>query len=87
MMPRYFSDLSRYPKANPIFIAVDWAILRFIRRNGICLLCDKSPACYDLSFCYQREIWVLYSHQDYFAAAMRLAQVIQLNGAKKILVL
>lgn len=85
--PHYFNDLSRYPKANPIFIAVDWLSLRFIRQRGICLLCEKSPVCYDFSFCYQREAWVLYSHQNYFSAAMQLARAIQLSGAKKVLVI
>jgi hypothetical protein len=86
-MPRYFNDLLRYPKANPVFIAVDWPSVNFIRRSGICLLCEKSPTFYNLSFCYQREMWVLYSQQDYFSAAVRLAQAIQQSGAKKILVL
>jgi hypothetical protein len=87
MKPRYFDDLLRYPKSNPVFITVDWASLHYIRRSGICLLCEKSPTFYDFSFCYQREMWVLYSHQHYFHAAMQLAQALQQSGAKKILVL
>lgn len=87
MKPRYFDDLQRYPKANPIFITVDWASVRYIRRSGVCLLCEKSSMYYDFSFCYQREIWILYSHDVYFLRAMKLGQAIQQNAAKKILVM
>ena len=85
--PRYFQDLLRYPKANPIFIAIDWPSLRFIRQSGICLLCEKSPTHYDFSFCYQREAWVLYSQEAYFSAALQLGHAIQRSGAKKLLVI
>jgi hypothetical protein len=86
--PVYFNDLARYPATNPILIAPDWRGVNFIRcRKGICLLCNKSPEYYDFSFCYQREIWVIYSCQPYFFNAMQLARTIQLSGASKILIL
>ncbi len=86
--PTYFKELARHPNANPILIAIDWRSVNFIRNHkGICLLCDKSPCYYDLSFCYQREIWVLYSCQEHFLTAMRLGRNIQLSGASKVLVL
>lgn len=86
--PAYFNELTHYPKSNPIFIATDSSSLKFIRRlNGICLFCEKAPTYYDFCFCYQREIWVLYSNVKYFPFAMRIAQATQLHGATKILVL
>jgi len=86
--PVYFNDLVRYPQNNPILIAIDWRDVNFIRRHrGICLLCNKSPAYYDLSFNYQREAWVLYSCQTDFLTAMQLARAIQLSGASTVRVL
>jgi hypothetical protein len=86
--PVYFNDLARHPTTNPILIASDWHGVNFIRnRKGICLLCNKSPEYYDLSFCYQREIWVLYSSQTHFPTALQLGRTIQLSGASKVLVL
>src|SRR5262249_22624908 len=86
--PRYFNDIFNYPAANPILLAVDWQSLKFIRRlGGVCLLCEKSASLYDLSFCFQREIWVLHSQNKNFNAAMNLGQIIQISGASKILVL
>lgn len=84
--PIYFNDLERYPRMNPIFIAIDWQGVNFIRRHrGNCLLCDKPSEYYDLSFCYQREVWVLYSSQTSYLPAMKLARNIQLSGASKVL--
>lgn len=78
---------SDYPKTNPLFIATDKTSFNFIRRlNGICLLANKFMNYEELSFCYQREIWVIYSHTEYFSFAMELAHILQSKGANKILV-
>lgn len=86
--PVYFNEMGRHPNTNPILIGIDWRSVNFIRNHkGICLLCDRSPHYYDLSFCYQRETWVLYSCQQHFLTAMQLARNIQLSGASKVFIL
>lgn len=85
--PFYISELKNYPPDNPILIAVDKASSNYIRRlNGICLLCERSYEHYELSFCYQREVWVLYSRVDNFVDAMNFAHAIAQLGANKIYV-
>ena len=84
--PRYFSDLAKHPEANLILIAVDLIALKTIRRlRGVCLFCDKEAGDYDLTFCFQREVWVLYAHSTKAILAWQLASAVQLNGANKIL--
>jgi len=88
--PAYFSDLQKYPKANPLFITVDYRCLHYIRSHyGICLFCkkDDSLSMYDLSFCYKREIWVLYLSPHDYIRAMQLGRRIQLTGATRIRVI
>ncbi len=86
--PHYFNDLLRYPNVNPLCITADTHSLRFNHRlKGLCLYCNAHPDNYDLSFCYQREVWVLYSQPGQFAKAMSLAQAVQSSGAAKILLI
>lgn len=90
-MPRYkyppadLKQLKDYPLSNPLFVTIDRQSFNYIQRlKGLCLLCDKSNDFYDLSFTYQREIWLLYSQEQYFSHAMHLARNMQLAGAKQI---
>ena len=73
-----------YPADNPIFMAVDRLSLQRIRSSkGVCLYCPESAERYDLNFCFQREVWVLYAHLSLFSRAMDLAQAIQWQGASQ----
>ncbi len=86
----YFDDLEKNPLANPLFITVDWRCLNFFKRHrGICLLCKKNNgfSFYDLSFCYRREIWVLYISENDQALALQLGHHIQKEGAHTIKVI
>lgn len=86
--PRYFSDLAKRSEANLILIAVDLIALKTIRRlHGVCLFCDKEAYDYDLTFCFQREIWILYAHKSKAKLAWPLARAVQLSGAHRILVM
>lgn len=80
--PQYFYKLARYPANSPIRIAVDWCSVACLQRfHGVCLLCDGDCKTYDLSFCYQREIWIFYAEKKKLNMAMQLARAIQLAGA------
>lgn len=73
---------------NPVLIAVDKNSFNYIKRfHGVCLLCEKNNDFYDLSFCFEREVWVLYNREQKFLSAMQLARAIQLNGANKVMVI
>ncbi len=82
---RHLNGFLKYPE-NPILIAVDKQGLYFIQRlQGACLVFFCSH--HDLSFCFLREIWVLYASQVHFNAAIQLTHVLQEIGASKIFVL
>jgi hypothetical protein len=86
--PAYFETLHHYPFNNPLFIAVDWESLHWIHRlRGLCLLCNQWPGNYDLSCCFDREVWVLHSSREDLSAALRLAQAVQYSGATEIVVI
>lgn len=86
--PLYWEELQHYPAENPILIAVDRSSLQTIRRSrGVCLYCPEFPENYQLNFCYRREIWVLYAHASLFSRAIKLAQLVQWQGAAQIIVL
>lgn len=86
--PINFDDIKKYPSSNPILIAVDWCSYNFIRRlKGFCLLCLGEAERYDLDFCYQREIWTLYSSSSETNNAIDLGRYIQHLGAEKVFVI
>lgn len=86
--PQYVNELGAYPEHNPILITTDPQSLGFIRRlQGVCLGCLDASFHYDLSFCFLREVWVLYSSESHFQTALSLAQAIQGIGASHILIL
>lgn len=88
ILPVYADELRTYPVGNPIFMAVDRLSLQRIRSSkGVCLYCPEPAEHYALSFCFQREVWVLYAHVSLFSRAMDLAQAIQWQGASQTLVL
>lgn len=84
--PAYYSECLRRKDRDLFFIAKDWNALNLIRHLGgrNCLLCEDAPKLYDLSFCWSKEIWVLYSTCEMFSAAMELARTIQRMGAIKV---
>ncbi len=88
--PDYFFQIKHRPYANPIFITVDWRCLKFIMNHrGICLFCKNNynVSAYDFSFCFNRDVWVLYSTQNTYSLSMQLGQTIQLAAASKVLVI
>lgn len=86
--PLYFDELHRYPTPSLIFMAVDRYSLHKIRGyRGLCLYCPELPERYDLEFCYQREVWVVYARLASFSRAMALAQTVQWQGASHIILL
>ncbi len=85
LKPAYFDELIACPNWSFILIAVDKLSLDIIRRlQGVCLLCDADPIAYDLCFCIDREVWVLYAYRANYTAAMQLARIVQWIGAKKV---
>lgn len=87
-LPAYLETLHHYPAGNPLFIAVDGESVRWIHQlRGFCLLCNLWPGDYDLSCCFDREVWVLHSNGENSLAAMRLAQAVQRSGAAEIVVI
>lgn len=86
--PLNIRNIYKYPSSNPIFIAVDWSSYNFIQRlNGFCLLCLENPECYDLNFCYQREIWILHSRIIEANNAIEFGRAIQHLGAEKVFII
>lgn len=76
--------------ASPVFISFDWHCFKFIKnRGGICLFCKNKYALtqYDFSFCYQREMWVIFVHAYDYNHAIQLGRHVQLSGATKVLII
>ncbi len=72
-------------KSKLIFIAIDWDSFNYFKRHkSACLFHGELRA---LSFCYQQEIWVLYSDTKYFESAMHFARQVQQAGSIKVLVI
>jgi len=85
--PLYWPVLQRYPRMNPILMTLDRKTLHRIHQHrGHCLFCPRPIADYTLSFCFQREIWVLYSDKNLFERSVLLASALQAQGAANILV-
>lgn len=68
-----------------IFIAIDRDSLNFFKRHKSACLFYRDLRV--LSFCYQQEIWVLYSDTKYFESAMHFARRVQQAGSIKVLVI
>ena len=86
--PAYFESLQDYPQSNPLLIAVESHSFQVIRRSkGICLFCNRWPGSYDLSCCFNREIWVLHSSDENLPTALRLAEAVQQSGAAEIIII
>jgi len=78
----------QHPDRDPILIAADRESFNFIRQlKGACLFYQKTLEPEVISFCYQREVWVLYALIKNFTMAMQLARTVQLTGSRKILVI
>lgn len=83
--PDYFHELRYLSENSLIFIAIDRLSLHWIRRfNKTCLFCHEDAQVYDLDFCDQREVWVLYACHRNFIPAMQLAHTLQRLGAAKV---
>jgi len=88
--PNHADQLLKQPKASPVFITIDWQCLNYIKsHSGLCLYCSKKHPLsgFDFSYCYKREMWVVYSKQHYYARSLQLGRHIQLAGAKKVLII
>lgn len=67
-------------------MAIDRFSLHLIRGlSKTCLFCNEPPERYDLDFCFQREVWILYANQNHFIEATQLAYTVQRFGAEKVL--
>lgn len=87
-LPSYYQALRNYPDSNPILITMEYVCSRRIQGyGGICLVCQMPIQSYDLSFCFRREVWVLYSHERHLFAALQLAQLLQQGGAAEITII
>lgn len=84
--PAYYKDFLPCKDLNLIFIAKDWNALNLIQRSKQmpCLFCEHDASLYDLDFCYEKEVWVLYSTKEVLTEAMNFAQKIQFLPAKKV---
>lgn len=86
-MPLYYEKLSCYPSENPVFITQEYLCLKQIHHyHGFCLFLPFPLIQYDISCCFDREIWVLHSNRS-LEPATSLAQAAQQNGAKKIIMI
>lgn len=86
--PIYCQALDHYPAINPIFVTVEFCVLKIIQRfHGLCLFCPPPLQNLDLSCCFQREVWVLYSQSIYLSRTIELAQVMQQSGAAEITII
>lgn len=87
--PGYFRDFIKHKNLDLIFIATDWNALNLIQRFNRypCLLCENNPNFYDLDFCANKEVWVLYSKNELLSTAMNLARTIQFLPAKKVILI
>ncbi len=71
---------------DPVFLAVDWPSWHCIHRlKGRCRYYSEVSA--DFSFCFQREVWVLYAKRAYFSRALHLGYAVQAHNAEKILLI
>jgi hypothetical protein len=79
--------MNSYPPSL-IFIAADKESFDFIKnRKGKCLFYEEPPHVQMLSFCHQREVWVLYATPQHYPFALKLGRQIQLTGSQKILLI
>lgn len=88
--PRYLGELLKRGKGDPVFITRDTKCLNYIQKlRGTCLFCDKHIDAhkFNLSACYQREIWVLFSDDSYEKNSFELGRAIQLAGANRVLLI
>lgn len=86
--PKYFQELKNIPIENPIFISTDWLSHNYVKRHcGFSLFCELDNTVYELDFCFNREIWILYSGSKTFNRVLELAREIQWCGASKILLI
>ena len=86
--PKYLSQLLRRKKVDPIFVTSDPKCLRYIQKlNGTCLYCDEQIEArkFSFSYCYQCEVWVLYSENTFENHSLELGRAIQRSGANKVL--
>jgi hypothetical protein len=87
-LPGGIQAFQHYPLHNPVMITVEPQSWRWIcRLKGCCLLCPYSAEEYDLSLCFAREVWVLYSRPQSWAATVGLAQAVQQSGAVEITII
>ncbi len=87
-LPDGIQTFQHYPLHNPVMITAEPQSWRGIDRlKGCCLFCPYSADQYDLSLCFAREVWVLYSRSQSWAATVELAQVVQQSGAAEITII
>src|SRR5262245_57292902 len=86
--PIYLEEVNRYPRMDPLLITIDWETANYIRRlKGPILLCKDQIKYYDLSSCFNKEVWLLYSKISDLNHALSFSKYIQLAGATKVAIL
>src|SRR5262249_30809937 len=86
--PIYLEEINRYPQIDPLLITIDWETAHYIRKlKGTILLCKDEMKLYDLSSCFNKEVWLLYSKISDLNHALSFSKNIQLAGATKVAIL
>ena len=84
----YFYEFKKFPKASIIFIAFYFLCVNYVRNHGgLCFWCSKNPEIYDLSFCYEKEIWLLCIQEQDFVRGNELAYLLLNHEASKVLII
>lgn len=83
--PACYSDFSNFENSDLILLTKELGIFELLKRfgNRTCMLCAHKPQFYDLSFCSDKEVYVLYGNPERFDLALDLARAAQKNGATK----
>lgn len=83
-----FYELQKFPKASITFIAFCFSCVNFVRSHGgLCFWCNRNPEIYDLSFCYEKEIWLLCIQEQDFVRGNELAYLLLNHEADKVLII
>jgi len=84
----YFYELKKFPKASIIFIAFCFACVNYVKTHGgVCLLCSRDPEIYDLSFCCNKEFWILCIEARDFVWGDRLVHLLLNYGAVTVTII
>ncbi len=88
LSPSVPCDLVKLNIHDPVLLAVDWPSWYCIHRlDGQCRYYAETPTVKNLSFCFQREVWIVYARHASLRRALHLGYAVQANNAQKILLI